>query len=186
MIAASPRGTFYPWNRRLPTRYKWTGIRPSPRPFHTEDNSRQCVNVDEKYQSRYIRQKEVGTFRFVRTADPEREGKVILEFNDCLNRYIIFREDRFRELSSRVNIYAPSIFKKKKTIFKLISKFLIRIAIRPSISFPSQRRRRKKERNKQKYVIGRFFRSDSTNEREYSQKLVITSRCMMTHRYPKR
>lgn len=147
---------------------------------------RQCVNVDEKYQSRYIREKEVGTFRFVRTADPEREGKVILEFNDCLNRYIIFREDRFRELSSRVNIYAPSIFKKKKTIFKLISKFLIRIAIRPSISFPSQRRRRKKERNKQKYVIGRFFRSDSTNEREYSQKLVITSRCMMTHRYPKR
>lgn len=49
----------------------------------------------------------------------------------------------------------------KKTIFKLIRKLLIRIAIRLSISLLEQEEEREKG-NKQKYVIGRFFQSDST------------------------
>lgn len=93
-------------------------------PHRGFDNSRQCVNstkniIDEIHKGKG------GEYVSI-CSDPEREGKVILEFNDCLNRYI----------------YAPSIFKKNN---KLIRKLLIRIAIRLSISFPSRTRRRKRE-----------------------------------------
>lgn len=63
-------------------------------PHRGFDNSRQCVNstkniIDEIHKGKG------GEYVSI-CSDPEREGKVILEFNDCLTRYI----------------YAPSIFKK--------------------------------------------------------------------------